>query len=673
LLGLLLLTTVAGCAAFHPVPGIPASYLPEEFAGPSRSGKKTIHLGLLVQRQPDQYRVAAGDILSVYVPGVIGTLRFDDTGAEVGENPPINLPQSPDDPPTIGYPVAIRDDGTVSLPLVQPIRVQGLTLGEVEESLRRAYTEQADILNPELDRVLVSLARRREYRVLVVRQETSNDISLGTQPGAVNIGKSKRGTASIVRLPAYENDVLHALARAQAGADGLPGLDAENTIYIIRRNRSRPTSGIVTAPAAAPALPAPTPIRSSNGSSSAPKLPGTQSTSPADRNDDTPAPDSRKDADDRSSADAQRRSAEPGPSGSTGGAAGTDPATPPVRGYDVPPRQPRTPAIAPLPTTRPDDRPLPGQLPRQAEPSTGPKPEPSIWPPPARPPSSIQRTSQQGVPAVWGHSTRPLVRSQSPQGITFGWGGSVPIPSAWPATNAPLTIPAPSSGMLAPGMLPPGMASLEMHSPGEGLVPACDPMSDLSESSWFEELAAFDPTVDNPNVVKIPIRLSEGERPNFTEEDIVLGDGDIVFIESRETEVFYTGGLLGGGQYTLPRDYDLGVLEAISIAQSPQSSQQGSTRSIGGVSALNQDVTISASHVVILRQLPNGARIPIEVDLYRALRRPEVENILVQPGDLILLQYTKLEAIGAFIERNLLEGAIFGLAATLVQPGGGGN
>ena len=47
---------------------------------------------------------------------------------------------------------------------------------------------------------------------------------------------------------------------------------------------------------------------------------------------------------------------------------------------------------------------------------------------------------------------------------------------------------------------------------------------------------------------------------------ILLHDGDIVFIESRETEVFYTGGLLGGNQFALPRDYDIDVVRAICAA-----------------------------------------------------------------------------------------------------------
>ncbi len=64
--------------------------------------------------------------------------------------------------------------------------------------------------------------------------------------------------------------------------------------------------------------------------------------------------------------------------------------------------------------------------------------------------------------------------------------------------------------------------------------------------------------------------------------------------------------------------------------------------------------------------MPNGTQVPIRVDLYRALRHPD-ERVLIQPGDYLLLQYTKLEACGAFFERHLLEGALFGVAAAQVN------
>ena len=139
-----------------------------------------------------------------------------------------------------------------------------------------------------------------------------------------------------------------------------------------------------------------------------------------------------------------------------------------------------------------------------------------------------------------------------------------------------------------------------------------------------------------------------------------------MFIESRDTEVFFTGGLLGGGQFTLPRDYDLDILQALSLATAQGNS--GSARAVGGVSALNNDVSISPSTVIVLRKLPDGGEVPIKVDLYRA-RTDLSERIVIQPGDYILLQYTPLEAIAAFVERHLLEGALFGIASQNLNQG----
>ena len=172
--------------------------------------------------------------------------------------------------------------------------------------------------------------------------------------------------------------------------------------------------------------------------------------------------------------------------------------------------------------------------------------------------------------------------------------------------------------------------------------------------------------LEGRHVIRVPIRLGPGETADIREEDIILQDGDIVFIESRDTEVFFTGGLLGGGQFTLPRDYDLDILQALSLATSRGGS--GGARTVGGVSALNNDVSISPSTVIVLRKLPDGGEVPIKVDLYRA-RTDLSERIVIQPGDFILLQYTPLEAIAAFVERHLLEGALFALASQNLTQG----
>jgi hypothetical protein len=205
----------------------------------------------------------------------------------------------------------------------------------------------------------------------------------------------------------------------------------------------------------------------------------------------------------------------------------------------------------------------------------------------------------------------------------------------------------------------------QAHSP---VAPYQGPLpSQIQGFDWSspDALRFVDWNGKNRDVIRIPVRMAPGEQPRITEQDIILEDGDIVFIESRDTEVFYTGGLLGGGQYQLPRDYDLDVLAAISIAtarQGSNSSGGGFANRMGGISSMNQDISVSASDVVILRQMPGGNQIPIKTDLNKALHDPKY-RIRIQPGDYVILQYKPHKAVAAFVERNLLAGGLFSLAA----------
>ena len=93
-------------------------------------------------------------------------------------------------------------------------------------------------------------------------------------------------------------------------------------------------------------------------------------------------------------------------------------------------------------------------------------------------------------------------------------------------------------------------------------------------------------------------------------------------------------------------------------------------RQLGGVSALNGDVTISPSTAIVIRKLPDGTEIPIKVNIYRA-RTDLSERINILPGDYLYLQYTPLEAVGAFLDRHLLEGALFGLVGAQLTTNNG--
>lgn len=179
-----------------------------------------------------------------------------------------------------------------------------------------------------------------------------------------------------------------------------------------------------------------------------------------------------------------------------------------------------------------------------------------------------------------------------------------------------------------------------------------------SQQPPFVESACQTCTPDSrhPNAIRIPLSLAEGEVLPFSQNDVLLEDGDIVLVESREDEHFFTAGLLGGRQFSLPRNQDLDVIDAVLLADSysRQTQLNAPTRSIGGVSVLNRDVTVGASRVVIERKTADGQTDRFRVNLYKAMRNPD-QRIMIEPGDRLYLEYTAAEAFMAFFERHLLD------------------
>lgn len=647
----------SGCAAFHSVRGIPVAAVPEEYLGTTRDHQRTIDLSLLRRARQPAYLLDRGDVLGVYVEGELG---------RIGDPPPVSLPLPADGPPSFGFPMPIRDDGTISLPVAGTIPVRGLTVAQAEQAVLRAYLTPRRLLNPETARVLVSLNRPRMHNVLVIRQEAGNELAASSGQGTLNLGMLKRGTGRVVSLPAYQNDVLHALA--QTG--GLPGLDAENAIYVIRgRHDDFP-----------PGQSAPTQLTLPLGQNERRRSPNTiiraqsaQRPMESDSFADTAWPVARRPV---APVGTTRRAAY--------GSADSDEAD-----YSLLPR-------AAYGSAEPASM-VPGHAPRPAyaggqDFATAPQPRTAQVDSPVSQAGYASHAAQvpfaQPVtqarfenPAMQARFETPAMQaqwSQPPAGLSPQ--NLLPTPHPLPGPNLmPLqpgyapqaynSVPAPQG--YAPYPAPQGYAPMPGQgwsgAPTEALIPGGDLSGgDLAVADWP---GLPDGNLDSRHVVRIPVRLSPGETVDIREEDIILSDGDIVFIESRETEVYYTGGLLGGGQYTLPRDYDLDVLGAIAVAQGSQSGAGvGGAASSGGTSALNQDVTTSASRIVILRRTPEGGQIPIEVDLYAALKDPN-ERVIIQPGDYILLRYKPIEAIGAFVERRLLEGALFGIAAAQLTQG----
>jgi protein involved in polysaccharide export with SLBB domain len=363
-----------------------------------------VPLRRLQRAAPKSYQIGPGDILAVYVESVLG---------EEGQLPPINLPDVEAKlQPSVGFPLPVLEDGTLPLPLLDPLPVQGMTIPEARAAIFKAYRER-EIILPEEQVVLVTLIRPRQIRVLVIREDAPNTSGgtssvqfrpvRGFTANPISQGV-RRGTGDVVELPAYQNDILTALAKT----GGLPGTDAMNEVIVQR----------------------------------------------AEANGDL--------------------------------------------AWDSIPARDR-------PTRDPDD---------------------------------------------------------------------------------------------------------------EG--------------------------------IRIPLRLRPGEPIPFDAEDVILHEGDIVYVNARPAEAFYTGGLLPAIQVPLPRDEDIDVLEAISLIGGPMLNGGVNGNNISGALVNPGIGNPSPSLLTIVRKSDSGQQFPIRIDLDRALVDAR-ERVLVKDGDLLLLQETPSQAVARYL------------------------
>ncbi len=403
-----------GCTTLtQPINGIPANRLPPQFFAEEKNNLVPIDFSVLGQEPPRQYILDKGDVLGIYVDRV---LPFTEPDA-VPVMPPVNFPSDKSTlPPSTGYPFTVLEDGTISLPLLQPLKVRGLTLDQARDLIRKSYIE-AKILKEDGNQYVspvVTMIRERSYNVVVIRQDVGGQASQNMQQmqlqGRGIIGADMSARGNVVKLPAYQNDVLHALMET----GGLPGLSAKNEVKVFRASR----------------------------------------------------------------ADKAARAAF-------------------IRQY------------------------------------------------------------------------------------------------------------------------------------GEMVAAHCDPCS------------CPPPIPDDPTAIRIPMRLPAGVLPTLAPEDVLLEEGDIVMVESRDNEFFYTGGLLPPGQWALPRDYDLDVLGAMALAGGgiASSNRGGGGGLLGGAQGLGG---VPPGRLYVLRRTPCKGQIAIEVDLARSINNPAARPI-IQPGDTLILQYRPIE------------------------------
>ena len=399
----------------------------------------------------------------------------------------MHFPDDESQQPAIGFPTPVRDDGTISLPLIAPIHVEGRTLPEVEQFILNRYSQEK-ILLEQRQRIIVSLMKRRTYQVLVVREDQGVPLTHLNSESMI-VGSNKRGMSYAVDLPAYENDVLHALSET----GGLPGNDAKNELIVLRGGFDPEQS----------------------------------------RREKVPL------------------------------------LLNPVSGEEI---------IFDGEMTDIESLPL------HAEPDieTLPRPDQDV---------------QQAIP-------KPERTLESVDDVPLGDG--------------------PSSAAGQP----------HLHA-----VPEYPP--DIRQYIGAHG--------SHPNVIRIPLRAGDGPAALLRPEDIILKTGDIVFVRSREKEVFYTGGVLPSGQFPLPRDYKIDVLEAIALAGgSVAPSANGMPQSVNNS---GQAAVFPATRVIILRRRGHQ-QVPIEVDLRRAFHDPR-ERITIEPGDFITLEYRAKENVVEYVAVNL--------------------
>jgi len=405
------IVAVSGCQS---ISAIPVSQLPRPMLdGDRKDDFIDINMLRLRQDPPDFYALAPGDVLGLHVPNVLNA------GVDESVLPQVHFPEDGNLPPAVGTPIVIREDGTVALPFIDPVNIDGMSLVEATDAVRTAYTKSENPIARDDAQVILTMIRRRTTRVLVIREEEGG-----------RDGVTKRGTGHIVDLPAYENDVLHALSET----GGMPGTDAENQVYIYR-------------------------------------------------------------------------------------------------------------------------------------------------------------------------------------------------------------------GMMQDGMN-------YDHLLSNLCVENCQDPCFCNEA----------PVPDPPNVTKIPLRYHPSRPPTFTDEDILLTEGDIVIIRSRDRETFYSAGLLGGGEHLLPRDKDLDVIGAIAIAGGPIGSIGSGIGGVGSGQNGNgggRNGYCQPSEVIVMRELPCDNQIAIKIDLNKAIA-DKSERILIKPGDVVLLRYTVHEELGNLVLNLLQFNFLFG-------------
>jgi hypothetical protein len=153
-------------------------------------------------------------------------------------------------------------------------------------------------------------------------------------------------------------------------------------------------------------------------------------------------------------------------------------------------------------------------------------------------------------------------------------------------------------------------------------------------------------------IVRIPLRLPPDQPLPFGPQDVLLYPGDVVIIYSRDLDVYYTAGLLPPGEHILPRDVDLDVVEAICRVRGSLVNGAFAVSNLSG-NLIQPGLGDPNPALLSVLRKTHGGQINIRVDLNRALCDPK-ERILVQPGDILVLQEKPSDAMARWFYQSFL-------------------
>ncbi len=161
-----------------------------------------------------------------------------------------------------------------------------------------------------------------------------------------------------------------------------------------------------------------------------------------------------------------------------------------------------------------------------------------------------------------------------------------------------------------------------------------------------EPMARPAPNLPQGQVVRLDL-TNEQDKQRLT-QGFRLENGDIISIDDRKVKPIYIVGMVGKpGEFQLPVDRDLRVLEAIGLA--------------GGV-----DRNSLPNKVLVIRQRPDGSGVvAVRIDLNEA-KKDNSQNIRLMAGDTVSVEETVMS-----YTRGLLRGALrFGVGASVAPAVG---